>query len=241
MPVKRFSVPRGNVKPILAVLLVMWLAASAWARDPWKEKSYKSWDANDLRKILFDSPWSKRISRTTLEAPEGPAEDISGVDMMGTHSKEAEAGGDTQQAVFVVRWVSSRTLREAWARSLVMQKQISPETIDEHVPPVPGEFLLAVVGPTMTAFDHVDEAVLKNKSYLAVNKQKISPARVEVDRAKDGRISGVVFHFPKTDTSGRPLISGSEKDVRFVERGAATGFETTFVPRQMVDSQGPDL
>jgi hypothetical protein len=228
------------VKSILALALTILLSASAWGRDPWKDKNYKSWDANDVRKILYDSPWSKRVSRTALQAPEGPAEDVSGVDMMDTHSKEAEASGDTQQTVFVVRWVSSRTLREAWARSLVLQKQISPESIEQHLPPVPGEFLLAVVGPNMTAFEHANEAALKSKSYLSVSKQRINPARVEVARAQDGRISGVVFHFPKKDAAGRPLISGNEKDVRFVERGAAAGFEATFTPRQMVDSQGPD-
>jgi hypothetical protein len=29
--------------------------------------------------------------------------------------------------------------------------------------------------------------------------------------------------------------------VRFVEGGTATGFQVTFIPRQMVDLQGPDL
>ena len=230
------SLKRTFVAGLLAVL-----TASAWARDPWKDKSYKSWDAGDVRKILFDSPWSKRVSRTALQAPDAPAEDVSGVDMMGSHSKEAEAGGDTQQTVYVVRWVSSRTLREAWVRSLVLQKHIAPDAIDQHLPPVPGEFLLAVVGPDMAAFSRANEATLKSKSYLAANKEKIPPARVEVDHSQDGRIAGVVFHFPKTDAAGHALISGNEKSVTFVERGASTSFEVTFNPRQMVDSQGPDL
>lgn len=229
------------MKPTLALALAVLLSASAWGRDPWKDKNYKSWDGNDVRKILYDSPWSRPVSRTALQAAEGPAEDVSGVDMMGTHSKEAEAGGDTQQTVFLVRWVSSRTLREAWTRSLVLQKQISPESIEQHLPPVPGEYLLAVVGPSMGAFARTKETTLRDKSYLAVAKQKIRPVRVEIDQTRDGRISGVVFHFPKVDAAGHPLIAGNEKDVRFVERGAATGFEVNFNPRQMVDSQGPDL
>ncbi len=229
------------MKPKLALTLAVLLSASAWGRDPWKDKTFKSWDASDVRKILYDSPWSKRVSRTALQAPEGPEEDVSGVDVMDTHSKEAEAGGDTQQTVFIVRWVSSRTLREAWARSLVLQKQISPESIDQHLPPVPGEYLLAVVGPSMGAFAKSNETTLSDKSYLAVGKQRIRPVRVEIDQTRDGKISGVVFHFSKTDARGQPVIAGSEKDVRFVERGAAAGFEVNFNPRQMVDSQGPDL
>ncbi len=237
----RLATPEEVVKAIFAVLLILALVASAWARDPWKDKSYKNWDSGEVRKILYDSPWSKRITRTALEAPDAPAEDVSGVDMMGTHSKEAQAGSDTQQLIFLVRWVSSRTLREAWVRSLVLQKQIPPESVDQHLPPAPSEFLLAVVGPDMSAFERASEAALRSRSYLSVSKQKVSPARVELDRASDGRISGVVFHFPKTDSAGRPLLAGNEKDVRFVERGAATSFEAEFNPRQMVDSQGPDF
>jgi len=229
------------VKRVLVAVLLGTLTASAWARDPWKDKSYKNWDANDVRKILFDSRWSKRITRTALQAPDAPAEDVSGVDMMGSHSKEAEAGGDTQQTIYVVRWVSSRTLREAWARSMALQKQIPAETIDQHLPPVPGEFLLAVVGPDMAAFARADESSLKSKSYLAVNKEKVAPVRVEVDHDRDGRVAGVVFHFPKTDSAGHALISSNDKNVRFVEGGAGTGFEVSFSPRQMVDSQGLDL
>jgi hypothetical protein len=64
---------------------------------------------------------------------------------------------------------------------------------------------------------------------------------VEIDQTRDGKISGVVFHFAKIDATGKPLLAGNEKDVRFVERGAAAGFDVNFNPRQMVDSQGPDL
>lgn len=229
------------MKRTLVAALLAALTASAWARDPWKDKSYKSWDAGDVRKILYNSPWSKPITRTALEAPDAPAQDVSGVDMMGSHSKEAEAGGDTQQTMYVVRWVSSRTLREAWVRSLVLQKQISPEDIDQHLPPVPGEFLLAVVGPDMGAFARAEEPALRSKSFLVVNKEKIPAARVEIDRGQDGRVGGVVFHFPKTDAAGHALISGHEKNVRFVEGGGGAGFEVSFNPGQMVDSQGPDL
>jgi len=109
------------------------------------------------------------------------------------------------------------------------------------LPPVPGEFLLAVVGPDLAAFAGAEESTLKSKSYLAVNKEKIAPARVEVDHAQDGRVAGVVFHFPKTDTAGHALVSSGDKNVRFVEGGAGTGFEVSFSPRQMVDSHGPDL
>lgn len=240
-PTDELPCRRLGVRRTLALAVAMLLSASAWGRDPWKDKNFNNWDANDVRKILYDSPWSKRVSRTALQAPEDPTEDVSGVDMMDTHSKEAEAGGDTQQTVFVVRWVSSRTLREAWTRSLVLQKQISPESIEQHLPPVPAEYLLAVVGPSMGAFARTKETTLKDKSYLALGKQKIHPVRVEIDKTKDGKISGVVFHFAKTDSEGKPVLAGSEKDLRFVERGAAAGFEVSFNPRQMRDSEGPDL
>lgn len=43
------------------VAVAFLLATDLWAGDPWKQKSYKDWNQNDVPKILNDSPWAKRI------------------------------------------------------------------------------------------------------------------------------------------------------------------------------------
>lgn len=43
---------------------ILSVAVAAWGGDPWKQKAYKDWDDNDLKRILFDSPWAKKVSIT---------------------------------------------------------------------------------------------------------------------------------------------------------------------------------
>ncbi len=44
---------------VVAVALL--LAIDLWAGEPWKQKSHKVWNQNDVRKILKELPLAKRI------------------------------------------------------------------------------------------------------------------------------------------------------------------------------------
>src|ERR1700694_3418881 len=44
---------------IVAVAIL--LAIDLWAGEPWRQKSYRVWNQNDVRTILNESPWAKRI------------------------------------------------------------------------------------------------------------------------------------------------------------------------------------
>jgi hypothetical protein len=43
------------------IAFALLVTVDLWAGDSWKDKSYKDWNENDVRKILNESPWSKRI------------------------------------------------------------------------------------------------------------------------------------------------------------------------------------
>jgi hypothetical protein len=73
---------------VIAVILL--LAVDLWAGDPWKEKSYKNWNENDVRKILNDSPWSKRIQ------VEGDEKKHAGLEAPEDTSASGEAGGESE-------------------------------------------------------------------------------------------------------------------------------------------------
>src|SRR5206468_9604678 len=74
--------------------------------------------------------------------------------------EEEHKGKEKEELKFVVRWVSSRTLREASVRGQILRKQISEADADKSLPPAPADYELAVVGTDMTPFrseEHTSE------------------------------------------------------------------------------------
>jgi hypothetical protein len=233
-----------------AVALALALAMDLWAGDPWKEKSYKLWNENDVRKILNESPWAKRI-----EMEGGPAKHAGmesseeGGTTEGAAGQESEEGGgrgeenERGRITLIVRWVSSRTMRQAWVRGEVLQKRISEIEVDKFMPPPSDDSQLLLVGRDMKLFEELDEGDLQAKTFLLRTKsrQKISPSSVHIVRLADGkRIKGILFHFPKK-LIAESAAADNDNDLKFVSRAGTTEIKTTFDLRKMVDNEGIDF
>jgi hypothetical protein len=180
---------------------------------------YKQWDATDVRKILNDSPWSKPVEterkekKHGLEAPAG-APKVAGVPGEDEEDEQEEKNDEPQigekdkkkdDVKFLVRWVSSRTLREASIHGQVLQGRIAEADEDKTLPPAADDYELALVGTDMSSFRGADESTLRDKTYLTAKKSKerITASQVEIVRASDGkRITAIVFHFPKKSAAG---------------------------------------
>jgi hypothetical protein len=241
---------------IAAVVLV---AVLVWAGDPW-QKPYKQWDAQDVRHILNDSPWSRAVEvareekKHGLEAPEGaPAVASAPGEEEEDEQEEKEKGDDRERGEkekkkdeikFLVRWVSSRTLRKASVRGQVLQGKIAEADADRNLPPIAEDYELALVGTDMSAFHGADEVTLKDKTYLVAkqSKQRVTASQVEIVRAADGkRINAIIFHFPKTSATGQVIVSPHEKELQFVNRVGIFEIKASFDVQKMVDPQGMDL
>src|SRR5579863_2225554 len=135
-------IPRFS-KLLTGALTCAILAALAWGGgDPWKTKPYQQWDANDIKKIFNDSPWCKivqidiswKASNLATAAGAGDASSAGGLKAPGTGGNQpgsqpgsapsqasapanqpgpGEAPPPPTEANFIVRWISSRTIREA--------------------------------------------------------------------------------------------------------------------------------
>lgn len=240
---------------LAAVVLV---AINVWAGDPW-QKPYKQWDAQDVRRILNDSPWSKivkverREKKQSLVAPEG-APAIAGAHEEEEDEQEEKEKDDNRERsapekkkdeiTFLVRWVSSRTLREASVRGQVLQGKIAETDAEKNLPPAAEDYELALVGTDMSAFQRSDESILRKKTYLVAKKSKqtINANQVEIVWAADGkRINAIIFHFPKTSVSGQAIVAPDEKEVRFASRAGDAEITASFDVQKMVDQQGMDL
>ena len=214
------------------------------ADGPWSDKPSSEWDKSDVRRILYDSPWVKHFRRTKRDLEfDVPDQGPSGMELRGYHAKESKEDGAVTRE-FYVRWVSSRTLRSAIARRRNLLRQMVPTASAgaESVPPPLDDFEIAIAGPDMSGFAHVTEATLRAKCYLATNSRpRLRPARIEFARSSDGKIRGILFHFPRRTETGEPLISTHDEKVWFFERGGEIEISVTFHPQTMLDDKGLDL
>ena len=236
----------------LGIAIVVLLALDLWAGDPWKEKPYKNWTEKDVGKILNESPWAKRVDVEATEialtgrdgSKELPGSEAGGEGDGGAESRGSEEGSDEKKGsvAFMIRWVSARTMREAWVRGEVLQKRVAELDMERALPPAPSDYELLVVGSGTTLFAGEDGATLKASSYLLTkkSKEKINAIRVDVARAPNGRkIRGVIFHFPKN--TNRSISMAEEKELKFVCRVRSTEIQVSFDLREMVDQEGMDL
>jgi hypothetical protein len=264
-----FSVPQFS-KIFKASLACLILAALAWAGgDPWKSKPYQQWDANDVKKVFMDSPWSKVVQIDATWKPAqgsagtGSAEPQSsgggartgGVGGGGSPSSQASAPsqpGQTEgspaatnaEASYAVRWISSRTLREAGYRSSVIEGRLKEDEAEKQLALPVDTYKVYLGGPDMTPFQSMDDKALQGAATLTdkKTKQHISATNAELVHSEDGKtLQGIVFSFPKQVGNGEPSIPPNEKAVEFTCAVGKVKIQTTFDLSKMEDSKGRDI
>src|SRR5580700_1617670 len=189
-------------KVVLSVATVLVAASLIWAaNDPWKSKPYDQWDDKDIHRIFNDSPWSKVVQiGTSSPAPSGmpadtstaaPGQQTRGM-MGGGQGQYPQSSGQspspqpssTAATPFVVRWVSSRTIREAAVRNAVLKGQLKPEDAAKDLAQPVDMYQVLVAGPNMKAFQSVDESTLRNNTVLELkrSKEKLTPSDGKIQR-----------------------------------------------------------
>ncbi len=235
------------MKFMLASLFLLVLGTLAWASsDPWKAKPYQQWDANDIKRIFAESPWCKTVEIDATWKAGGSKYEMSDDGGMALKTGQGSSGaGDTPtgKAIFVVRWVSARTIREAGVRNSVLEGQMKPEDAEMEVAKVPDVYQIFVGGRDLTPFASADEKTLQDSAFLSAKKtkQKITPVKAQILHGQDGKLTGVVFVFPKKTDSGEPTIGTDEKSVEFTCVISKARILSTFEIPKMEDSQGRDL
>ena len=236
------------------------LAAVVWAsNDPWKDKPYQQWDSKDLQKIFQDSPWAHLVRVDAPWAGGGGGDDSTlpagsggpgGRSMGGTsaggggNAGSDMGGGGGGTATFLVRWISSRTFREAMIRDRVLRSQLTEaDAQTELAKPVEG-YEVVVTGPDMKPFQSLDEDTLKKAAVLTPkrSKTKLTPTAVRIQKTQDGsKVAGVLYIFPVKSDNGEATIGTDEKSVEFSCSAGKFTLKWSFDVSKMADSQGRDL
>ena len=235
----------------IALTAVFLLAASVWAGDPWKDKAYKQWDEKDIRKVMTESPWVRavRVENTwggpsIAEAPTlGASGSAASSDPRDISRGAKPLAGVPAEAVFVVHWASSRTIRRAQARRAVLGG-VQEAVAENFLMQEPAEYQVVVLGTDMAPFAKVEEKELKENSYLGLRKAKnrLSAERIEIERTPDGsKVLAVHFYFAKKTEAGQPTFSADERGADFVCLAGKITLKTSFDFQRMTDNQGIDL
>ena len=256
------------VRKSFLIIALMSFGLAAFAGDPWKDKSWREWDEKDLARVMADSPWSRpaKVDATWKDArgraqglsPDSSADSGAPTTIRGT-SEGGSYGGNPQgpnvgprtdrndpryaQAVFIVRWTSSRTLRQAVAR-LNMQRGMPVADAEKIVAQQPQAHEIIVFGEDMTPFANVTAEELRAKTHLTLKsaKQEISPRAAAVRRSPDGKqILAAVFEFPMNSEAGALLISAKEKGAEFHCQVRRTSIKVNFEPGKMISKDGAEF
>lgn len=151
--------------------------------------------------------------------------------------------GGTPMAVFVVRWVSAHTMREAFVRNAELIGQMDQSKAQQQLSQSPDAYQVMVAGPDMLPFEQSTEDAVKSSSYLQVkkSKEKIQPVKVEFQKSPDGqKVEDVILSFPKT-VNGQPTIGPDAKGADFFATLARAKIHTSFDFSKMNGAQGRDL
>jgi len=231
--------------------------------DPWKSKPYQQWDAKDILRIVNESPWAKvvHVDATWRNVP-GGNDGVGGVPVGGVRPSTGMGGMGAQpssappnpgangqssqipQAAFLVRWVSSRTIREAVLRSAVLSGKTKEEDAEKELAVPTDTYQVFVAGPDMKPFAGIDDDELKRGTFLLTRKtkQKIAPSAVQIERTGDGTaVQAIVFSFPKKSQTGESMIAADEKGADFTCVAGPARIQTAFDISKMDDAQGRDL
>jgi len=248
-------------KILLCGSVALLLAAMVWAGDdPWKAKPYQEWDAKDVRKVLDASPWARnvQVAAPWISAGDaGDADSISAPSQVPGTMRPAQApqpggnsagnlgpGAQTAIVPFVVRWASSRTIREALLRNGILAGQIQGEAAAQQLAQPVETYEIVVAAPDMKPFQSVDEKILEHGTFLMdrKTKQKIAPTSVKIQNSEDGKkIESVAFFFPKKSESGVSTIGADVKVVDFQCVVTNVKIEASFDTFKMSDTLGRDL
>jgi hypothetical protein len=216
-------------------------AAQVWERPP------AEWSARDLRKILSDSPWAQTISTRAVWRTPG-YEGAETTERMGAGRVPVDDGispaepglpprRGEEPVHLVLRWASSWTIRAAEAAE-------AGNPPPEHRPDRRFTEIELVLYPDITyGFPQFRVAELQQNTWLAPRStgERITPARLEVRRERDGSVRSISFFFRRVNADGESWLRPDEPQLEFVARVGLASFRARFQPRRMQRGGAPDL
>ena len=228
-------------KPILTVLLLCVAGAvMLLAAESWRKKAYTAWDANDVQKVLNDSPWAREVNillgafgtaggRNDMPASSNPIAGAGGspgggMGGRGGGGMDGAGSGGSPSLRLVVRFVSALPVRQAMMRARYGDDLKNSPAAAKVLSTPDNYYVVALAGLRRPPGD---VQALKEKSSLQVKgKEPFGPVQVQVENGL------IVFFFPR---EGHPIaVENGEVEVRVQLPGLTSPIRHTFKLEDMV-------
>jgi hypothetical protein len=228
------------------------LAISLFASDAWKTKPYEKWTAQEVQKILTDSPWAKPILLPNYPYLNGDSRETDKEIRIGkaydpVADPLAEPSAHTRtfkpEGTFILRWNSSRTLRRALYRDAVLHG-LPPDFAQHYLIDSPDHLQLVLIAVGQTLLPPVEESSLSKETYIQLQPtgEKVYSNHVRIrDMVDAGGDEAYVFDFPITTGPNSPSLLKGVTLVEFFTQVGVRKFNAKFHPEEMVNREGADL
>jgi len=274
-----------RTRRIWALPLVLFaFAFVASGNDSWRNKPFTQWNVKEVRQILENSPWAHRVRMLVVKpgaqsgaCPSGKPpcsqDSFPPVNSSPTEHRSTMTASDMQatrdirtatpslppvagvEGTAVVRWTSSRTVREAIFRNRVQRGQIKPEDSQQSgIFTQPDAYIVYVdLRVSLADVKKVPQsgvftaAMLQNSVLILKSSgERISPLAVksaplpEFDERKELALGAFYVFFPRV-LMGKPSLPENESLVRFECPIASSTIISEFEPAKMEREGSPDL
>lgn len=232
-----------------AVLFVLPLIA----QEPWRDKPWRNWTIEDVRKILTHSPWVQSTyipyqpqrSGEDLEITPPPILDVRVGSFPGEVLNPAESHPVLRpDQTFFIRWESAKTIRRALFRECELRNPCPNSMKAEELDAISTEYLITIVSDPLNQLPPAYESRLKENSALRFHRSgsQERPVRVVVRyRERASNPDAYEFYFSRTLATGKDVIVSQEDQIDFLAQVGPRIFRARFNPPKMRTPQGPDF
>ncbi len=241
---------------VLILGLSLFTASNIWAGDPWKEKPYQEWTAEEVQTILTNSPWALKAKsikfgiKVVINQPP-PYEKTRWVILKGQPAPETVITTPppteeiipavTESHKFELLWLSALTVRQALVRRELLAGTITAEAGEKLLADRPVHHVLALAGAGIYSLTFIRDEEIQSASLHTRKGKKIIP--VQQFRRKNGESGALVqilFYFPLTG-DGEATLEPDETNVTFLLDTQIGKLKAKFDLKKMVQGGAPDF